>query len=279
MTDAGTRPSGSVEASDYIRVEDLRVSYDGAVLAVADLDMVVARGDFVAVLGPSGCGKSTLLHAMSGVVRPQAGRIQIGGHPVEGPTDPDAPPIGYVFQDHRLLPWRTVAQNIAIVLRASGVPKAEIEQRIDRYLRMLHIDGYRDAWPMRLSGGQRQRVSIARALALQPAVVLMDEPFSTLDEVTARLMRQQLAELWQESGQTIVFVTHSIREALFLANRVYILTKGPASVFEVVDVPIPQPRRYEDPNLTELEARIVDRVMGAWGYGEPSGETTTAEEA
>ncbi|MGH2691810.1 MAG: ABC transporter ATP-binding protein [Actinomycetota bacterium] len=272
-----TLPAGSAEAGDYIRVEGLRVSYDGTTLALADLDMVVGRGDFVAVLGPSGCGKSTLLHAMSGVVKPQAGRIEIGGHPVRGSADPDAPRVGYVFQDHRLLPWRTVSQNISIVLRSNNVPGAEIDRRIDRYLNMLRIGDFRDAWPMRLSGGQRQRASIARALALEPAVVLMDEPFSTLDEVTARLMRQQLAELWRESGQTIVFVTHSIREALFLANRVYILTKGPARVFEVVDVPIAQPRRYEDPKLTELEAQIVDRVMGTWGYGEPANEPTLGD--
>lgn len=267
-------PAGSQGIGNYIRVQGLRVSYDGTTPALADLDMVVGRGDFVAVLGPSGCGKSTLLHAMSGVLQPQAGVIEIGGHPVKGSMGPDAPLVGYVFQDHRLLPWRTVAQNISIVLRSAGVSGTDIDGRIDRYLKMLQIDGFRDAWPMRLSGGQRQRVSIARALALQPAVVLMDEPFSTLDEVTARLMRQQLAELWRESGQTIVFVTHSIREALFLANRVYVLTKGPASVFEVVDIPIDRPRRYEDPRLTELEAQIVDRVMGVWGYGEPEPEPT-----
>ncbi|HEX6208391.1 MAG TPA: ABC transporter ATP-binding protein [Actinomycetota bacterium] len=251
----------------YIRVENLRVSYDGVTPALTDLHMEVEKGEFVAVLGPSGCGKSTLLHVMSGVMRPQAGRIEIGGRAIDGSAGADAPPIGYVFQDHRLLPWRTVAQNIAIVLRAAGVPKEEIRRRTDRYLEMLHIDAFRDMWPMRLSGGQRQRASIARALALQPAVVLMDEPFSTLDEVTARLMRQQLAELWQASEQTIVFVTHSIREALFLADRIYILTKGPARVFDVVDVPIDRPRRYEDPKLTELEGEIVDRVMDVWGLG------------
>lgn len=270
-------PAGPEENENYIRVEGLRVSYDGTTLALADLDMVAGRGDFVAVLGPSGCGKSTLLHAMSGVLQPQAGTIEIGGHQVQGSMGPDAPLIGYVFQDHRLLPWRSVAQNISIVLRANGVPRTEIESRIDRYLKMLQIDRLRDAWPMRLSGGQRQRVSIARALALQPAVVLMDEPFSTLDEVTARLMRQQLAELWRGSGQTIVFVTHSIREALFLANRVYVLTKGPARVMEVVDISIDRPRRYEDPRLTELEGRIVDRVMSVWGYGEPEPEPTHQE--
>lgn len=270
MSSAHSVPVRAETGEDYIRVDGLQVSYDGTNLAVADLDMLASKGDFIAVLGPSGCGKSTLLHAMSGVVQPVAGAIEIGGHPVLGSMGSEAPLIGYVFQDHRLLPWRTVSQNISIVLEAGGVTKAEIDGRIDRYLTMLQIDRFRDAWPMRLSGGQRQRVSIARALALQPAVVLMDEPFSTLDEVTARLMRQQLAELWQKSGQTIVFVTHSIREALFLANRVYVLTQGPARVLEVVDVGIDRPRRYEDPTLTELEAQMVDRVMSVWGYAEPA---------
>jgi NitT/TauT family transport system ATP-binding protein len=255
--------------AEYIRIVGLNVSYDGITPAVSNLDMQVAEGDFVAVLGPSGCGKSTLLHAISGVVLPQSGIIEIAGQPVGTGRGDQSVPIGYVFQEHRLLPWRTVAQNIAIVLRAAGISDEEIDLRIDRYLEMLHISEYRDTWPLRLSGGQRQRVSIARALAIQPAVVLMDEPFSTLDEVTARVMRQQLAELWQESGQTIVFVTHSIREALFLANRIFILTRGPASVFDVVDVPVARPRRYEDPQLTELEAQIVEHVMDEWGYGQP----------
>ena len=252
---------------DYIRVEGLRVSYDRENTAIEDLDMVVGKGEFVAVLGPSGCGKSTLLHVMAGLLRPDAGRIDIGGRPAGGAANGESPRIGYVFQDHRLLPWRTVGQNLSTVLRAAEVNPEEIEERIDRYLEMLHVERFRDTWPMRLSGGQRQRVSIARALAVHPAVVLMDEPFSTLDEVTARLMRQQLAELWQESGQTIVFVTHSIREALFLADRIYILTRGPARVFDVVTVPLDRPRGYEDPRLTELEGQIVARVMEVWGYG------------
>jgi NitT/TauT family transport system ATP-binding protein len=258
---------GPAGTRDYIRVEGLRVSYDRENTAIEDLDMVVGKGEFVAVLGPSGCGKSTLLHVMAGLLRPDAGRIDIGGRPAGGAADGESPRIGYVFQDHRLLPWRTVGQNLSTVLRAAEVNPDEIDERIDRYLGMLHVERFRDTWPMRLSGGQRQRVSIARALAVHPAVVLMDEPFSTLDEVTARVMRQQLAELWQESGQTIVFVTHSIREALFLADRIYILTRGPARVFDVVTVPLDRPRGYEDPRLTELEGQIVARVMEVWGYG------------
>lgn len=254
----------------FIEVEGLSVSYDGGEhLALAGVDMNVAKHDFVAVLGPSGCGKSTLLQVLSGLLKPHSGHARIAGTDVSG-NPSERPKVGYVFQDHRLLPWRTVAQNLELVLAAAGVPKREWPERIDRFLTMLQIEQHRDKWPMRLSGGQRQRVSIARALAIEPAVVLMDEPFSTLDEVTARVMRQQLVELWQQQRRAIVFVTHSIREAIFLADRIVILTRGPATALETIDVPIPRPRRYEDPRLTELESQIVDRVMGAWGYEDGS---------
>ncbi len=257
----------------FIHVEDLQVSYDGEHLAVAGIDMDVGEGDFVAVLGPSGCGKSTLLQVLSGLLKPVAGTATIAGTDVtrNGGGGHERPRVGYVFQDHRLLPWRTVAQNIELVLSAARVPRDEWEERIDRFLTMLHIRQFRDSWPMRLSGGQRQRVSIARALAVDPAVVLMDEPFSTLDEVTGRLMRQQLVELWQEQQRAILFVTHSIREAIYLADRIVILTKGPATVLETLEVPIERPRQYEDPALTEFESHIVERVMTAWGYDRDAG--------
>jgi NitT/TauT family transport system ATP-binding protein len=260
-------------SGEFIRVEDLAVSYDGQHLALAGLEMTVGEGGFVAVLGPSGSGKSTLLQVLSGLLRPARGRATIAGSDVTNRSGSDQPRIGYVFQDHRLLPWRTVAQNIELVLASAGVPKAEWEGRIDRMLRMLQIEQHRDAWPMRLSGGQRQRVSIARALAIDPAVVLMDEPFSTLDEVTARRMRQELVGLWQQQRRAIVFVTHSIREAIYLADRIVILTRGPATVLETVDVPIPRPRQYEDLQITELESQIVDRVMSVWGYDDDSEPT------
>ena len=253
-------------SADFIRVEDLAVSYDGQHLALAGLEMTVGEGDFVAVLGPSGCGKSTLLQVLSGLLRPASGRATIAGSDVTNGAGRDRPRVGYVFQDHRLLPWRTVAQNIELVLAAAAVPKPEWDGRIERMLRMLQIEEHRNTWPMRLSGGQRQRVSIARALAIDPAVVLMDEPFSTLDEVTARRMRQQLVGLWQQQRRAIVFVTHSIREAIYLADRIVILTRGPATVLQTVEVAIPRPRQYEDPEITELESQIVDRVMGPWGY-------------
>ncbi len=254
-----------MSADPYIRVDGLAVSYDGHTEAVADIDLNVDKGEFVAILGPSGSGKSTLLQVLSGLLAPLRGHAEIGGQPVDG-TPAGLPPIGYVFQDHRLLPWRTVGQNLELVLAAADVPRSEWDDRIDRYLRMLQIERFRDTWPMRMSGGQRQRVSIARALALDPAVVLMDEPFSTLDEVTGRLMRQQLLDVWEANPQTIVFVTHSIREAFFLADRIVVLTQGPATVLKEVVVDLPRPRRYESPELTARESALVDEVMEPWGY-------------
>lgn len=248
----------------YIQVKGLRVDYDG-VCAIEQVNIAVSEGEFVSILGPSGCGKSTLLQVLSGLLVPTSGSIQIAGVQV-GKDRKQTPPIGYVFQEHRLLPWRTVTQNLEIVLSACGVPRQEWEPRISQYLSMLEIDRFRNSWPMRLSGGQRQRVSIARALAVHPAVVLMDEPFSTLDEVTARTMRQELLNVWDQNRRTVLFVTHSIREALFLSDRIVILTRGPAKVLDVVTVPLSRPRQYEDPRLTEFESKIVDQVMQPWGY-------------
>jgi NitT/TauT family transport system ATP-binding protein len=252
-------------ARGTISVTDAVKQFDGGVLAVDHVSLEARPGEFVSIVGPSGCGKSTLLQVLSGLLTPVSGEATIDGKDVTG-GGKDSPRVGYVFQDHRLLPWRTVAQNIELAMAAAEIPKSEWNGRVDRYLEMLQIDAHRDAWPMRLSGGQRQRVSIARALAIDPAVVLMDEPFSTLDEVTARVMRQQLVELWQESGHAVVFVTHSIREAVFLADRIFVLTAGPARLIEALEVPVPRPRLYEDAALTELEAQIVERVMAVWGY-------------
>jgi NitT/TauT family transport system ATP-binding protein len=257
---------------DYISVEALEVSYGNGRLALNGLDISVGRTEFVAILGPSGCGKSTLLQVLSGLLQPSAGAATIAGRSVTGGSA-DRPRVGYVFQDHRLLPWRTVRQNLEIVLSAADVPRSEWAGRIDRYLAMLQVDAYADSWPMQLSGGQRQRVSIARALAIEPAVLMMDEPFSTLDEVTARQMRLQLSELWQNRPQAVIFVTHSIREAVYLADRIVILTRGPATLLEDVTVPIPRPRSYEDPRLAAFESEIVSRVMTRWSE-EPAGGDT-----
>lgn len=257
------------QADDLIvKVDALAVRY-GDEPAIARIDLDVIHGEFVSVLGPSGCGKSTMLNVLAGLLAPSTGSVTIAGQRINGPKGP-APDLGYVFQDHRLLPWRTVRRNIEITLDAKAVPRSEWGERIDRYLALLKIDRFADSWPLRLSGGQRQRASIARALAVEPAMILMDEPLSTLDEVTARSMRQELLDVWNRTGSTIVFVTHSIREAVFLSDRIIILSQGPATVLEDFRVPLDRPRRYEDPELAQVEAEIVARVIDRWGIDDQS---------
>lgn len=249
----------------FFEIDRLTMGY-GEHIAVSDLSLHVGDGEFVSVIGPSGCGKSSMLQALTGLQQPKHGAIRLLGEPVTDGLSSRIS-VGYVFQDHRLLPWRTVAQNLSITLRNAGVPRDEWSARIDQYLQMLEVRDYKDAWPLNLSGGQRQRVSIARALAVHPDLVLMDEPFSGLDEVTARSMRQELVKLWGSTGVPILFVTHSIREALFLADRVVILSRGPARVLKEVPVDLPRPRAYEDAALAELEGAVVEDVLGEWGVG------------
>ena len=244
---------------------DLGVSY-GEHEAIAKLNFKVRKGEFVAVLGPSGCGKSSLLDVLSGLRAPSRGVVRIAGNELFTPTS-IMPRVGYVFQSHRLLPWKTVQQNLEIAMSAASIEKAEWQDRIDNILAILQISDYKCSWPMRLSGGQRQRVSIARALLIDPAYILMDEPLSTLDEVTARSLRQELTTICQRTNATVVFVTHSIREAVFLADRVLILTRGPAEIFEDHRIEIERPRAYEDERIGSTERSIVAKVQTPWGLG------------
>ncbi len=262
-----TRPS-------VLRVEDLGVSY-GNYEAVKRLDFDIRRGEFVAILGPSGCGKSSMLNVISGLNAPSRGKVFVEDKQLFTPRS-KAPRLGYVFQSHRLLPWRSVKKNLEIALAASTVPRGEWDARIDEMLAILHISQFKDAWPMRLSGGQRQRVSIARALIVDPSYILMDEPLSTLDEVTARSLRQELTGICQRTNATVVFVTHSIREAVYLADRILILTRGPARVHEDYKVPLARPRDYDDPRISEIESDIIRRVQGPWGLARHDEERDVA---
>lgn len=252
-----------------LKAVDLGISY-GASEAVAKLDFDIRRGEFVAILGPSGCGKSSMLNVISGLNPPSRGRVLVEGEELF--TAYAKPPrLGYVFQSHRLLPWRTVRQNLELALAASPVPRDTWAARIDEILEILHISQFKNAWPMRLSGGQRQRVSIARALLVDPSYILMDEPLSTLDEVTARSLRQELTGICQRTDATVVFVTHSIREAVFLADRILILTRGPAQIHENYIVPLERPRDYDDARIAEIEADIIRRVQAPWGLTRAEG--------
>jgi len=260
----------SDDRTSVLRVDDLGISY-GMYEAVSRLDFDIRRGEFVAILGPSGCGKSSMLNVISGLNPPTRGQVFVEDKQLFVPKA-QPPRLGYVFQSHRLLPWRTVKQNLEIALAPSAVPKSEWDDRIDEMLEVLHIAQFKNAWPMRLSGGQRQRVSIARALVVSPSYIVMDEPLSTLDEVTARSLRQELTGICQRTNATVVFVTHSIREAVYLADRILILTRGPATIHEDYRVPLDRPRDYDDPRISEIEGDIIRRVQGAWGLA-PKKET------
>lgn len=245
-----------------ITVDDVSIGYADKV-AVEKVDLTVQPGEFVSIIGPSGCGKSTLLHLLSGLNEPLRGSVSVRGVDSTGSMG-SALKVGYVFQDHRLLPWRTVAQNLDIAMKNAGVPQGEWSGRRARYLSLLHVADHEASYPLRLSGGQRQRVSIARAMAVSPDAVLMDEPFSGLDEVTARTIRRELDGSRSDEDPATIFVTHSIREALYLSDRVIMLSRGPAHVIKEIVVDIPRPRAYDDETLADLERTIVDEVLEQW---------------
>ena len=203
--------------------------------------MNVGESEFVAVLGPSGCGKSTLLQIVSGLLAPSSGRVMLGGKEIKGPR----PDVGIVFQQPTLLPWKTVLENVMVPVHVLRLPEEEYRERAKGLLRLVGLSNFEKHYPRELSGGMQQRVGIARGLIHNPSVILMDEPFAALDAMTREHMSMELQTLWMEARKSIVFITHSIPEAVFLADRVVVLTERPARVQEIVDVPLPRPRVIE----------------------------------
>jgi NitT/TauT family transport system ATP-binding protein len=197
------------------------------------VDVHVDRGELVTLVGASGCGKSTLLSIAAGLARPTAGEVLLDGHPVTGP----GPDRGLVFQSYTLYPWRTVRENVAFGLELRKMGKAEIRCRVDRYLEVMGLAAFSDALPRQLSGGMKQRTAIARAMANDPEVLLLDEPFGALDAQTRGLMQELLLDVWRTTGTTILLVTHDVEEAVFLAQRIYVLSSHPGRVVEEVTVP------------------------------------------
>ncbi len=227
--------AAALEASDVKKV----YTKNGQSLEVVDIGRFTAReGEFITVIGPSGCGKSTFLHIMGGFIDADAGSIRIAGEQVNGP----GPDRGMMFQEFALFPWRTVAGNVAWGLEAQGVPKAEIEAVVAKYLDMMGLSDFRNHLPAELSGGMKQRVALARVLAFDPKVLLMDEPFGALDAQTREQMQEEVTRLWERTRKTIVFVTHDIEEAVFLGDRVVVLTARPARILEEVRIDLPRPR-------------------------------------
>jgi NitT/TauT family transport system ATP-binding protein len=228
-----------------------------ALVALQDIDLEIPRGQFTCLLGPSGCGKSTLLNAVAGFALPTSGSITADGQQVTGP----GPERGMVFQEYALFPWMTVAQNVAFGLEIKGMDKAAIGQRVDTLLAMLSLADFRHRFPKDLSGGMRQRVAIARVLALDSPIMLMDEPFGALDALTRRNLQDELLRIWAELKKTILFVTHSIEEAIYLADRIVVMTYRPGTVKRDILVELPRMRDPAAPEFNALKRELGQLVM------------------
>lgn len=229
------------------------------VRALEDVSFEVHEGEFLSIVGPSGCGKSTLLRMMAGLLRPDEGRILVGSKEVTGP----GPERGMVFQDHALLPWADVVANIAFGLKMRGVPKEKREARARELVNVVGLDGFEHSLPRQLSGGMRQRVSLARALAVDPQVLLMDEPLGSLDEISRRGMQAELLRIWEQDRKTAVLVTHSVEEAVFLSDRIVVMGTKPGRIIGVLEVDLPRPRPRnidENPEFARLRAAVWDAL-------------------
>jgi NitT/TauT family transport system ATP-binding protein len=229
---------------------------------VDDVSYAIHDGEFVSVIGPSGCGKTTMLNMVAGFMAPTSGTVTLDGAPVAGP----GPDRGVIFQEYGVFPWLTVKQNIAFGLKlgASRVPPEEREAICERYMRLMGLAEFAGAWPKTLSGGMRQRLAIARAYAVKPEFLLMDEPFGALDAQTRSAMQDLLLDVLQAEGKTVMLITHSVEEAVYLSNRIVVMTARPTRIREIIDVPFAYPREeslHESPEFGELRSHVRDLVM------------------
>ncbi len=228
-------------------------SVRGAVVALQGIDLDVADGEFVSLLGPSGCGNSTLLRCIAGLDKMSTGTLQVWGHPVDGPPDD----IGMVFQRDALLDWRTVLGNVLLGAELCGKSPGKLKERAVALLERFGLGAFADHHPWELSGGMRQRAAICRALLTEPRILLMDEPFGALDAMTRDDLNVELIRMWQASRRTVVFVTHSIPEAVFLSDRIAVLSRGPGRIEEVLSVDLPRPRSLAVRDTPEFSAHVA----------------------
>ena len=242
-----------------IKAQDLTLSFTPKnrepVTALAGLDLAVSRGEFVSIVGPSGCGKSTFLNVLLGLVKQDSGILDFDGKPITGPGQERA----MVFQEFGLLPWRTVEGNVELGLELKGVPARERTKRAADLIKLVGLKGFAQHYPHELSGGMKQRVGLARALATEPEVLLMDEPFAALDAQTRDLMQTELLQIWERTQKTVLFVTHSIEEAAYLSDRVIVMTARPGRTKDVLRIDLSRPRDYEmrlTPEFNEIKLRI-----------------------
>ena len=247
----------AVAGKTKLRVDGVGMKFDrnGEQMTVLEeVNLEVSEGEFVCVLGPSGCGKSTLLNAMAGFMAPTSGRVTVDGEAVRGPD----PRRVFVFQERGVFPWLTVEGNIGFGL--GKLSRTEREERVARYVKMVGLEGFERTYPAELSGGMKQRVEVARALAVDPDVLFLDEPFGALDSITRIGMRSELLRIWEAERKTIVFVTHDIDEAVQLADRVAVMSARPGTIQEIVTIEVPHPRDMSSARYLELRQRIFQQI-------------------
>jgi len=222
--------------------------------ALHDINLSINENEFVCFIGPSGCGKTTLLRIVAGLEAPSSGAVYLDGTAIKGP----GPERGMVFQEYSLFPWRNVLDNVAFGLELKGMPKDARFERSRQYLKMVGLDRFEERYPHELSGGMKQRVAIARALVNEPKALLMDEPFGALDAQTRNIMQSELLRIWEEDRKTVIFVTHSVDEAIYLADRIVIMTARPGRIKDIIKIDIPRPRARTCADVNQVRARILE---------------------
>ena len=244
-----------------VTIEGLTKRFDGGTVALEGIELAIEEREFVSLIGPSGCGKSTLLRIIGDLIKPTTGTVRVNGKPAaQARADRD---YGIVFQDPVLYDWRTVAKNISLPLELARWNRRRRNERVQEMMRLVELTGFESHYPWQLSGGMQQRVSIARALSFDPALLLMDEPFGALDEMTRERLNLELLRIWEASGSTMVFVTHSIAEAVFLSTRVVVMSPRPGRISNVITVDLPHPRTAairEDPRFFELVTSVREAL-------------------
>src|SRR4029077_13667140 len=266
----GQQPDMTKDAANVVSAEKLGLTFetnDGPVRALSDVDLTIRKGEFVSFIGPSGCGKTTFLRVIADLEKPTSGTILINGISAEQGREKRA--YGYVFQAAALYPWRTIERNVALPLEIIGLPRAEQRERIRRTLDLVNLTGFEKKFPWQLSGGMQQRASIARALAFDADLLLMDEPFGALDEIVRDHLNKQLLELWARTDKTICFVTHSIPEAVYLSTRIIVMSPRPGRVTDVIESTLPKERPLhirETPEFLAIAARVRDGLRAGHSY-------------
>ncbi|KWX66215.1 ABC transporter ATP-binding protein [Mycobacterium sp. NAZ190054] len=264
---------GTVNQAARVDIQHVSLAFEtkrsGRVQALEDFSLAIEPGTFCCIVGPSGCGKSTLLRIIDGLQKPDAGRVLINDKVVEKPTLD----IGFVFQRYNLLPWRSVLANVEFGLENLGVPKDKRGQTARHWMKIVGLEGFEQHYPAQLSGGMQQRVGLIRALAIDPKILLMDEPFGAVDDLTRMKLQEELLNLWERDNKTVVFVTHDIEEALYLADRVIVMSSRPGRISEVFDVDLPRPRKPEIralPEFAQLKGEVLKCLHMTGAIGQDS---------